>query len=49
MTPQKFMQELEKRDGLSEIYQQMVHEKVVDYLQEHAKIEDVQPQAEVKA
>ena len=49
MTPQKFMQELEKRDGLSEIYQQMVHEKVVDYLQEHAKIEDVQPQAEAKA
>ncbi|HUR46175.1 MAG TPA: trigger factor [Candidatus Saccharimonadales bacterium] len=49
MTPQKFMQELEKRDGLSEIYQQMVHEKVVDYLQEHAKIEDVQPPAEAKA
>ena len=49
MTPQKFMQELEKRDGLSEIYQQMTHEKVVDYLQEHAKIEDVQPQPEAKA
>lgn len=49
MTPQKFMQELEKRDGLSEIYQQMTHEKVVDYLQEHAKIEDVQPQPEGKA
>jgi trigger factor len=41
MTPQKFVQELEKRDGLTEIHQQMLHEKVVDYLQEHAKIQDV--------
>jgi trigger factor len=50
MTPQKFMQELEKRDGVTEIYQQMVHEKVVDYLQEHAKIEDVPAEsAEKKA
>jgi trigger factor len=48
MTPQKFMQELEKRDGVTEIYQQMVHEKVVDYLQEHAKIEDVPAQAAEK-
>lgn len=41
MTPQKFVAELEKRDGLTEIHQQMLHEKVVDYLQEHAKITDV--------
>lgn len=41
MTPQKFVQELEKRDGLTEIHQQMLHEKVVDYLQEHAKLTDV--------
>jgi hypothetical protein len=44
------VQELEKRDGMGEIYQQMVHEKVVDYLQEHAKIEDVPAEsAEKKA
>jgi trigger factor len=45
MTPQKFVQEMEKRDGLSEIHQQMLHEKVVDYLQEHAKITDVPKQS----
>jgi trigger factor len=48
MTPQKFVQELEKRDGLTEVHQQMLHEKVVDYLQEHAKIQDV-PAQEQKA
>lgn len=39
-TPEKLVKELEKRNGLSEIYGQMVHEKVVDFLQEHAKIEE---------
>jgi hypothetical protein len=42
MTPKAFLQELEKRDGLSEIYQQLIHEKVIDFLQEHAKIEYVE-------
>jgi len=41
MAPQKFLQELEKRNGLPEIYQQIIHEKVLDFLHEHAKIEDV--------
>lgn len=41
MAPQKFLQELEKRNGLSEVYQQIIHEKVLDFLHEHAKIEDV--------
>ncbi len=43
MPPQKFLKELEKRDGLPEIYQQLVHDKVLDFLHEHAKIEDVAP------
>ncbi len=41
MTPQKFLQELEKRNGLAEVYQQIIHEKVLDFLHENAKIEDV--------
>jgi trigger factor len=41
MAPQKFLQELEKRNGLPEIYQQIIHEKVLDFLHENAKIEDV--------
>ncbi|HEY0455893.1 MAG TPA: trigger factor [Verrucomicrobiae bacterium] len=48
MAPQKFLQELQKRDGVDDIVQQILHEKVVDFLQEHAKVEDVpaQPKAE---
>lgn len=45
MTPDKFAKELEKRDGVREIYSQMLNEKVVDFLQQHAKIEDVAPAA----
>ena len=41
MAPQKFLQELEKRNGVTEVYQQIIHEKVLDFLHEHAKIEDV--------
>lgn len=41
MAPQKFLQELEKRGGISEVYQQLIHEKVLDFLHENAKIEDV--------
>jgi trigger factor len=41
MAPQKFLQELEKRNGLPEVYQQIVHEKVLDFLHETARIEDV--------
>ena len=41
MAPQKFLQELEKRNGVSEVYQQIIHEKVLDFLHENAKIEDV--------
>ena len=41
MAPQKFLLELEKRNGVAEVYQQLIHEKVLDFLHENAKIEDV--------
>jgi len=31
MAPQKFLQELEKRGGVAEVYQQIIHEKVLDF------------------
>jgi trigger factor len=48
MTPDKFAKELEKRDGISEIWSQLLNEKVIDFLQQTAKIEDVEP-SEAKA
>lgn len=48
MAPDKFAKELEKRDGISEIWSQLLNEKVIDFLQQTAKIEDVEP-AEAKA
>ncbi len=44
---QKFLKDLQKRNGLIEIYDQVMNEKVIDFLQQHAQIEDVPP--EVKA
>ena len=49
MAPQKFLQELEKRNGVTEVYQQIIHEKVLDFLHENAKIEDVPAEAMAKA
>jgi len=43
MTPQKLLKELEKNDGVAEVHRQLLQEKVIDFLQEHAKIEDVAP------
>ena len=48
MAPDKFAKELEKRNGVSEIWNQLLSEKVIDFLQQNAKIEDVEP-AEAKA
>ena len=42
MTPDKLVKELKERNGIQEIVGQLLHEKVVDFLQQHAKIEDVQ-------
>jgi trigger factor len=41
MAPEKFLKELQSRNGVEEVYAQLLHEKVIDFLQEHAKIEDI--------
>jgi len=41
--PDKFLKDLQKRNGLIEIYDQIMNEKVIDFLQQNAKIEDVPP------
>lgn len=38
--PDKFVKDLQKNDGIREIYEQLMNEKVVDFLQQHAKIEE---------
>jgi len=48
ITPEKFLKDLKKRNGLIEIYDQIANEKVIDFLQANAKIEDV-PAAETPA
>jgi len=44
--PQKFLKDLQKRNGLIEIFDQLMNEKVLDLMQEQAKIEDVAPDQE---
>jgi len=39
--PDKFVKDLQKRNGLPEIYDQVMNEKVLDFLQQNAKIEEV--------
>jgi trigger factor len=39
----KFLRDLQKRNGLIEVYDQIMNEKVISFLQENAKIEDVPP------
>ena len=48
MPPEKFLKDLQKRNGLVEIYDQLAHEKVMEFLEANAKIEEVPP-AEPKA
>jgi len=38
----KFAKDLQKRNGLIEIYDQIMNEKVIDFLQQNAKFEEVQ-------
>ena len=45
MAPQKFAQEMDKQGRLPEIYQALIHEKVLTFLHENARIEDVAPAA----
>jgi len=39
----KFLKDLQKRNGLIEVYDQLMNEKVIDMLQQNAKIVDVPP------
>ncbi len=49
MAADKFAKELEKRNGINEIWTQLLNEKIIDFLQQNAKVEDVDPAAEAKA
>jgi trigger factor len=44
--PEKFAKDLQKRNGLIEIYDQIMNEKVVEFLEKNAQIETVEPGAE---
>lgn len=46
ITPEKFLKDLQKRNGLVEIYDQVANEKVMEFLQNNAKIEDVPAKTE---
>jgi trigger factor len=39
----KFLKDLQKRNGLIEIYDQIMNEKVIDFLQQNARIHDIAP------
>ena len=39
--PDKFIKDLQKRNGINELYDQIAHEKVLAFLENNAKIEDV--------
>jgi trigger factor len=43
MPPDKFLKDLQKRNGLIEVYDQIMNEKVIDLLEQNAKYEDVAP------
>jgi trigger factor len=45
MPVDKLVKELEKNGTLGDVYQQLLHEKVVDLLVQYAKVEDVAPPA----
>src|SRR5439155_12751725 len=45
MAPDKFLKELKERSGLGEVMESILHEKVVDFLHDKARIEDVLAQA----
>jgi len=44
--PKQFAKDLQKRNGLIEIFDQIMNEKVIDMLQQHAKLEEVPVAAE---
>ncbi len=44
-TPDKVIKDLQKRDGINQLAEQIRNEKVVDFLQQHAALEDAKPTA----
>ncbi len=38
---EKFLKDLQKRNGVPELFDQIAHEKVLAFLEQNAKIEDV--------
>ncbi len=46
ITPEKFLKDLQKRNGIVEIYDQLANEKVLEFLQINAKIETVPAKTE---
>ena len=44
MAPDKFIKELQKRNGIPEIYEQLQNEKVIDLLVQNATIEETGPE-----
>jgi trigger factor len=46
ISPEKFAKDLQKRNGLIEIYDQVMNEKVIEMLDANARIEDVAPAPE---
>jgi trigger factor len=40
---EKFLKDLQKRNGVNELYDQIAHEKVLDFLEINARIENVNP------
>jgi trigger factor len=42
---EQFLKDLQKRNGVNELYDQIAHEKVLTFLEQNAKIEDVPPAA----
>lgn len=43
---EKFLADLQRRNGVIEIYDQLANQKVIDLLQEHAKVQEVPPGAQ---
>ncbi len=45
--PDKFLKDLQKRNGLIEIYDQIMNERVIEFLEKNAKTEEVPPGTEL--
>ena len=43
--PDKFIKDLQKRNGVIEIYDQLAHEKVMEFLEKNAAVETVPAKA----